>query len=141
MIKLVENTQITKNFRLDEFANHLKDGTYLKFDLELINKLQIVRDIVGSITITSGYRTKEFNASVGGSSNSYHLTGKAADIKFNFEPWGIETLVKLFSGIGFNNCGIYLNSANRIQWVHLDTGNPWKSWDKHNDMSFKVYHV
>ncbi|MDB4302087.1 D-Ala-D-Ala carboxypeptidase family metallohydrolase [bacterium] len=141
MIKLLEDVQVTKNFKFDEFSNHLKDGTYLKIEMDLIYKLQQIRDIVGSITITSGFRTETFNKSVGGSSNSYHIEGKAADIRFNFDAWSIETLTKLFSGIGFGNLGIYLNPNNSINRLHCDVGEPWKNWDKYNNMSFKVYHV
>jgi len=141
MIKLMEDVRVTKNFTLDEFANHLSGGTYLKIDLDLIYKLQEIRNIVGPTEITSGYRTPSFNSSVGGSSNSYHLKGIAADVKFGFSVWGVEALKDLFSGIGFNNMGIYLNSQNKIQWIHCDIGTPWSSWSKHNGMSYKIYHV
>jgi len=76
--------QLTANFRYSEFwCNGIEPptGYYLNI-LALAKELQKVRDAVGSpITITSGWRSKEHNTSVGGATNSQHLTGKAADIK------------------------------------------------------------
>lgn len=38
------------------------------------------------ICVNSAFRTKEVNAAVGGSNNSYHLEGLAADIRPNYNP-------------------------------------------------------
>ena len=44
-------------------------------------KLEIVRGIVGKpIIVLSGFRSKELNFAVGGSKNSQHMVGEAADI-------------------------------------------------------------
>lgn len=49
--------------------------------------LQSIRDAVGvPMRVTSGYRTSSYNASVGGSPTSAHLTGRAVD----FVPVGIS---------------------------------------------------
>lgn len=45
------------------------------------NVLQPIRDKVGIITITSGYRSPEVNTAIGGSSKSDHVLGMAADIE------------------------------------------------------------
>ena len=42
--------------------------------------LQPIRDKFGTIAINSGYRCPEVNAEVGGSRNSQHMRGEAADI-------------------------------------------------------------
>jgi hypothetical protein len=56
--------------------------------LDLSWLLQGVRDAVGvPMRITSGYRTPERNAAVGGSPTSQHVDGTAAD----FVPQGITT--------------------------------------------------
>ena len=48
---------------------------------KLANQLQYIRDNVAMpITINSAYRCEAHNKSVGGSKNSQHLLGKAADI-------------------------------------------------------------
>ena len=76
--------KLTDNFSLDEFE--CKCGCVMpKFVkpniLELAENLQILRDEIGRLDLTNAYRCKEHNADVGGSINSQHLLGKAADIK------------------------------------------------------------
>lgn len=43
--------------------------------------LDPLRDRVGPIRVTSGYRTRRLNTAIGGSATSDHMTGCAADIK------------------------------------------------------------
>lgn len=43
--------------------------------------LQPLRDAVGAVRITSGYRSPTVNRAVGGASSSQHIKGEAADIK------------------------------------------------------------
>ena len=51
-------------------------------DSELVSVLQKIRNHFGkAVTITSAYRTPNHNKSVGGTTYSQHLYGKAADIK------------------------------------------------------------
>src|SRR5690554_2393899 len=77
--------ELTKNFSKKEFDS--KDGTKMP-DNVLVNvaklacNLQRLRDAIGKpIIINSGYRSESHNAKVGGSPNSQHLLGKAADIR------------------------------------------------------------
>jgi len=82
---------LTRNFQYKEFwSSDIKLGfksiepPVRLFDNILImaNELQKVRDYIESpIIITSGYRTPVWNAYVGGVKKSYHLYGKACDIK------------------------------------------------------------
>ena len=71
---------ISRNFNLTEFFNKdIVPGIHL-LDKRLIERLQAIRDYFQqSITITSGFRTPEHNAKVGGAKNSQHLYGRAAD--------------------------------------------------------------
>ena len=47
-----------------------------------VNVLDPVREALGGpVEITSGYRTPQTNALIGGSKTSQHMTGEAADIK------------------------------------------------------------
>jgi uncharacterized protein YcbK (DUF882 family) len=77
--------QLTKNFKLEEFACH--DGTpvpaeYLPNVQELANNLQVLRDDLGKpIVVISGYRTPDYNDSHGGKLHSQHKLAKAGDIQ------------------------------------------------------------
>lgn len=67
------NLRLSKNFTVKEFASH--DGAdAIYIDSELVKLLQNIRDHFGkALTISSGYRSAEYNASVGGSRSSTGL--------------------------------------------------------------------
>jgi len=46
------------------------------------NLVQPMRDELGPIRITSGYRSKELNRSIGGSTRSQHCKAEALDLQF-----------------------------------------------------------
>ena len=80
---------LTKNFQAKEFFSRVKQGGGKKIpppakyagNLQaLATNLQKIRDKVGPLNINSGYRTRKYNATVGGAKNSQHLYAKAADI-------------------------------------------------------------
>ncbi len=87
--------RLSKNFVLSEItrSNTAKrlgiDNEPTKKDLEnlqriVTNLLQPLRDHLGPIRISSGYRSKELNRAIGGSRNpvSQHCKGEAVDIQF-----------------------------------------------------------
>ena len=91
-------TQLTKNFSLAEMT---KSETALRFDIpnepdadqlnNLLllcgNVLQPVRDHFGKgVKVNSGLRVAAVNQKVGGSSNSDHTRGQAADIEIPGVP-------------------------------------------------------
>ena len=84
--------QISKNFRLSEFlrsASAENNNIHQQYTIDLnvltniiyltSSLLQPLRDYVGPISITSGYRCAEVNAIVGGAKTSQHLFGQAVD--------------------------------------------------------------
>lgn len=77
--------QLTKNFKKSEFES--KDGSPMPLDVLpnvvfMAQQLQKVRDYINKpIIINSAYRSPKHNAKVGGAKNSYHLYGKAVDIR------------------------------------------------------------
>ena len=90
--KMKTDLQLSNNFLLSEFvrsATAKRKNIYQQFTIELNvliniicltnNLLQPLREIVGPINITSGYRCKEVNTIVGGANSSQHLYGQAVD--------------------------------------------------------------
>lgn len=77
-------TQLSANFTSTEFDCKCKNKscTTTEIDPALVDILQRIRDHFGAeVTINSAYRCKKHNAAVGGASNSFHMQGRAADIK------------------------------------------------------------
>lgn len=78
---------VSAHFKIKEFAQ--KDGRCDKvlIDSELIEVLEDVRvHFNAPVIITSGYRTPEYNAKIGGAKNSQHTKGAAADIRVKGVP-------------------------------------------------------
>lgn len=74
---------LSKNFSRDEFKCQCKDNCgFDTVDAELIAVLEKLRLALRNhqIKITSGCRCIHHNREVKGSINSYHMSGKAADI-------------------------------------------------------------
>jgi len=70
---------ITENFSRKEFSCRCGCGKQ-DIDERLVNRLQLVRDIVGiPIKVNSGCRCISHNTKSGGASESYHLLGLASD--------------------------------------------------------------
>jgi zinc D-Ala-D-Ala carboxypeptidase len=132
-------TKLSENFSLSEFtkssvANNLKIVNTPT--PEAINNLHFtaiglekIRRIIGnkSILILSGYRSQELNKAVGGSKNSQHMSGQAADIiapsfgtvhdlsfiiALNLQMLGVDQVIKE-------------KNKNGAEWVHVSfTLNP-----------------
>lgn len=81
---------LTRNFSLYEFRQRsplvLVPQALVPNVQRLANQLQMLRDVVGPIVITSSYRTEDHNRDVGGASDSQHLTAKAADFTVSGRP-------------------------------------------------------
>jgi uncharacterized protein YcbK (DUF882 family) len=116
----INDLQLTKNFKLSEFA--CNDGSSeIILDMDLVIKLQKLRDNIGKpIFINSGYRNKEYNKKVGGVTNSQHLLGKAADIRV--DGINVDELSRHAKIVGFNGIGIYKD------FLHVDIRNKETNW-------------
>lgn len=74
--------QISKHFKVREFAQKDFRCDKVIVDRELIDVLEDIRAQFNKpVIVTSGYRTPEYNAKIGGVKNSQHTKGTAADIK------------------------------------------------------------
>ena len=90
---------LTKNFKLSEFNSN--DGTKMPSEvLEnikiLVKQLQYLREYTDKIIyINSGYRSNSYNLKIGGSKNSQHKLGKAADIRIeDIDPKVVYELIE-----------------------------------------------
>lgn len=108
-----KNLKVGPHFKVSEFA--CKDGSAIIFiDDYMVTILELLRKKLGRpIIITSGYRTPQQNAKVGGSKYSYHMRGMAVDIRANeISPREMaKALDKIVEG-----CGIIVYNS----WVHFD---------------------
>lgn len=77
-----------------------------------IGRLDEIREKYGKpIIITSGYRCQELNKKVGGKSNSFHLKGLAADLKYSVELWTFLTQHAKFDKL-------ILETSKSAKWIH-----------------------
>ena len=81
--------KLTENFSLEEFECNCgcEMPAFVKKNvIKLADNLQTLRVVLlKPIKITNAYRCESHNAKVGGSKNSQHLLGKAADLQVKGE--------------------------------------------------------
>jgi zinc D-Ala-D-Ala carboxypeptidase len=121
--------RVSKNFLLSEFTNS-STAKRLGIDNEPTKKhlrnlqrtvdflLQPLRDAVGPIRISSGYRNPSLNRAIGGSRSSQHCIGEALDLQF----WEMGEMNNkaiydwiLDSGIEFDQM---INEFD-FSWIHV----------------------
>ena len=85
--------KLSKNFTLQEL---IKSNTALRLGIDntpskegimkltilATSVLQLLRDRIGALRITSGYRSSELNTAIGGSNKSQHTKCEAVDIQY-----------------------------------------------------------
>ena len=95
-----------KYFSIEEFSSPDHKGSGINMQQSFLVLLDQARDIAGiPFKITSGYRTKEHNAKVGGVPNSSHTKGYAADIAIT-SSLQRYTILNALLKVGFNRVGI-----------------------------------
>lgn len=123
-MQVINDIQLTKNFKLSEFECDYKGNVKVMLDMNLVLELQKLRDIVGRpIDISSGYRTPEKNRSLPNSSpRSKHLSGIAVDL--NIDGMSVEEVYFIVKHLQFNGIGLYDGH------IHLDIRDKKAFWDK-----------
>lgn len=128
--------QVSTHFKVREFA--CKDGSdKILVDEELVKLLEQIRNYFNEpITITSGYRTKEYNEKCGGVNTSQHLYGKACDIRVGsispvavalFLEWVVadnDLGIGLYTGQGFVHVDI---RSNKSRWIQKGNASTYKT--------------
>jgi hypothetical protein len=126
---------ITNNFLWSElFISQTDYPDYLITYQNLFNVTKILQDYRDkyfntAITITSGYRSKSYNAKIGGAPNSYHTSGQAIDF--------------LVKGLSPENVQMKLDSIHKggleyaPSWTHIDIRSNILRFDSNN----KVYEI
>jgi hypothetical protein len=121
--------KLSKNFALSEITHsntakrlgidneptetHLQNMQYL-----VDNLIQPLRDAVGPIRVSSGYRNPELNRAIGGSRSSQHCKGEALDLQFWQNGKMMNELIYewiLDSGIEFDQM---INEFD-FAWIHI----------------------
>lgn len=109
--------------------NKANDKAYFAVSQVLVDNLDILRLTLGRpITITSGYRSPGTNKAVGGSENSYHLFGMAADFttKYLEDTYKLllnhKELSTYFKGVGYYPDRNFIhvdvrNTDEQVTWV------------------------
>jgi len=143
IMSTLNDFQISRHFNLREFAS--PDTDEVKIDVRLVIICErLRRELEIPITITSGYRTKAHNKKVGGSKDSYHMKGMAADTKLkgriihsDFDNKGYlrklfikATKIKGIGGLGwYEDSHIHIDiRKDRLYWVKLK-GQPIKYFE------------
>jgi len=95
-----------KYFKLSEFDSPDELGSGSKMDEKFIEKLDYARHNAGvPFKINSGYRTKKWNAKVGGRVGSSHQYGLAVDIECRLSR-NRALIIKSLLEVGITRIGI-----------------------------------
>lgn len=114
---------LSTNFDRSEFKCKCGECEADTVDAKLLEILEKVRSHWGErITVTSGHRCEKYNEEVGGSPNSQHLVGRAADIVVdNKTPHQVYRLLEDWFPYHYG-----LGSYD--DFTHFDTRNKRSRW-------------
>jgi hypothetical protein len=124
MINVLNNPNLTVNFKLEEFICKCGCGTVM-LDYEGIHLLQLIREHYGvPVVIVSPFRCKKHNDEVGGAPQSKHMLGIAYDIRvMGVHP---QEVAKFAFSIGYRGIGVYTNNGN--YFTHVDARKTQSLW-------------
>jgi len=114
-------------FEISEFDSPDLPGSGEFMDKKFLLMLDKARDIANiPFNITSGYRTEMHNKSIGGTENSSHMEGLAADIKCLKSRERFIIITSLIA-VGFTRIGVSdkfihvdndVKKAQRVVWTY-----------------------
>ena len=137
--------RLSKNFTLKELTrsstalrlgidNEPSKEGILKLTLLATSLLQPLRNVVGSLRITSGYRSPQLSEAIGSSSNSQHCRYEAVDMQY--VKRGKMDNIKIYDALidldlDYDQCILEFGNATEHidptepDWIHLS----WKVVD------------
>lgn len=116
--------KISKNFTFEELTRtntgyfNAPNGVQL-MNLRLLTAaiLQPLRSYLNEqVVITSGFRSKEVNAAVNGSPDSFHMSGMAADFNVKSFQKAVDFIQDYLE---FTELGIYQTKKGVIRFLHV----------------------
>ena len=124
--------RLSENFYLSEFT---KSATASRLGIEnepdishvfsiqiLVSKLlQPIRNKIGAIRITSGYRNPELSIAIGSSKSSQHCKGQAVDLQYHID--GTMQNKTLFDAIIEHGDFDQLIEEFNFSWIHVSYNN------------------
>lgn len=90
------------------------------------------------IIISSGYRSKELNAKVGGSATSQHSSGEAIDLDMDGTPNGVTNKMifdYIYKNLEFDQLIWEFGTNENPDWVHVS----YESTGKQRKQALKAY--
>jgi uncharacterized protein YcbK (DUF882 family) len=114
---------ISKHFSENELACRCGCGQLI-VDAALIGVLEFIRArFMRPVTVYSGNRCAAHNAVCGGSPDSQHLLGKAADI--SVKGMDMDSIVRAAEQAGADGIGVYHYQG----FVHVDVRGSFSRWN------------
>ena len=121
--------RFSKNFSLAEIehsntakrlgiSNEMSEEHIENMQRLITDLIQPMRDALGPIRVTSGYRSKALNSAIGGSNRSQHSKGQALDLQFWSEGKMNNKVIYdwiLNSGLDFDQI---INEFD-FAWIHI----------------------
>tara|TARA_R100000458_G_C8093298_1_gene123075 strand:- start:72 stop:566 length:495 start_codon:yes stop_codon:yes gene_type:complete len=134
---LEELTRSDTALRLNMDNTPTKEGI-IKLRLLAANLLQPLRNVVGPIRITSGYRSPALSQAIGSSANSQHCRYEAVDCQYVFRK--TMNNLKIYNALidldlDFDQCILEFGTSThnldgKPAWIHLS----WKVSDNRREV-------
>jgi uncharacterized protein YcbK (DUF882 family) len=129
-----ENTYISEHFRLRDFLTHDQQNVWPKYLVlreDLVDKLELVIDqlqaeghVVKHMSVLSGFRTPQYNATGGETGGraqlSRHMYGDAADVFVDNEGNGRMADLNGDGRVDYRDAQVILDAVEKVERRHPD---------------------
>ena len=120
---MLNGIKVSPHFSLREFQCRGRNccGGAVKVDSELLEKLEQLRVRLGKpVVLNCAYRCPQHNEEVGGTPNSFHTQGIAADVRTTNLGMSPLEVARIAREIGFTGVGVYDGYHGKRGFVHVD---------------------